>query len=200
MRGLRRLHGKSIVRRRDERASPLLTVKRLELLCCGINLLISHCQEWQMGKGPGLRSCPDHAWFRQNSGQNADRMDATKMSCASGRQTRSMSAASLSKQRPAKEASHPVPERNVATHASEEPRPAQGASPVPLKFVVEEAVKRWFEDTHLEASRGDIKQQALLGQMYAAGYGTKKDKEAAKEWTNKAASKGLRMGGVYCDL
>ena len=91
-------------------------------------------------------------------------------------------------------------DRNVATHAAEESRPAPTVSPVPLKFVVEEAVKRWFEDTQQEASRGDIKQQALLGQMYSAGYGTKKDKDAAKEWTQKAASKGLRMSGVYCDL
>ena len=121
-------------------------------------------------------------------------MDA-KMSCAPGRQTRSMTAAAGVSKRPTKEL---LPERNVVAHVAEEPRPApQTASPVPLKFVVEEAVKRWFEDTHNEARHGDIKQQALLGQMYAVGYGTKKDKEAAKEWTNKAASKGLRMSGVY---
>lgn len=38
--------------------------------------------------------------------------------------------------------------------------------PIPLKYVVQEAVKRWFEDTLLEAQRGDVKQQALLGEMY----------------------------------
>ncbi len=38
--------------------------------------------------------------------------------------------------------------------------------PIPLKYVVQEAVKRWFEDTLQEASRGDVKQQALLGEMY----------------------------------
>jgi hypothetical protein len=40
---------------------------------------------------------------------------------------------------------------------------------VPLKYVVAEAVKRWFEDTLQEAQRGDVKQQALLGEMLKAG-------------------------------
>lgn len=71
---------------------------------------------------------------------------------------------------------------------------------MPLKMVVTEAVKRWFEDTHQEAQRGDVKQQALLGQMYAEGYGCEKDSKAAKEWTDKAATRGYRMQGVYCEL
>ena len=41
--------------------------------------------------------------------------------------------------------------------------------PIPLKYVVQEAVKRWFEDTLLEAQRGDVKQQALLGERYKVG-------------------------------
>ncbi|KAG1655677.1 hypothetical protein FOA52_011805 [Chlamydomonas sp. UWO 241] len=72
--------------------------------------------------------------------------------------------------------------------------------PVPLKYVVQEAVKRWFEDTHAEAARGDVKQQALLGQMYAEGYGCEKDDKAAQEWTDRAAARGYRMKGVYCEL
>lgn len=63
-----------------------------------------------------------------------------------------------------------------------------------------QAVKRWFEDTYQEAMRGDIKQQALLGQMYAEGYGCEKDPKAAKEWTERAAGRGYRMQGVYCEL
>jgi hypothetical protein len=43
------------------------------------------------------------------------------------------------------------------------------SEPIPLKYVVQEAVKRWFEDTLLEAQRGDVKQQALLGEMYKVG-------------------------------
>lgn len=76
----------------------------------------------------------------------------------------------------------------------------QGPTPVALKFVVQQAVKRWFEDTYQEAVRGDVKQQALLGQMYAEGYGCEKDPKAAKEWMDKAGSRGYRMQGVYCEL
>lgn len=36
------------------------------------------------------------------------------------------------------------------------------------------APQRWFEDTLQEAQRGDVKQQALVGQMYAEGYGCTK--------------------------
>lgn len=42
--------------------------------------------------------------------------------------------------------------------------------------------------------------QALLGQMYAEGYGTNKDTKLAKEWGDRAASRGYRMQGVYCEL
>ena len=31
--------------------------------------------------------------------------------------------------------------------------------PVPLKQLIAEAVKRWFEETLVEAQRGDVKQQ-----------------------------------------
>lgn len=45
-----------------------------------------------------------------------------------------------------------------------------------------------------------MKQQALLGQMYAEGYGCEKDLGAAKEWMDRASSRGYRMQGVYCEL
>lgn len=71
---------------------------------------------------------------------------------------------------------------------------------VPLQSLIQEAVKRWFEDTLQEAQRGDVKQQALLGQMYAEGYGCAKNPKAAKEWADKAAARGYKMQGVYCEL
>lgn len=75
---------------------------------------------------------------------------------------------------------------------------------VPIKYAcstfLAQAVKRWFEDTYAEATRGDVKQQALLGQMYAEGYGCEKDQKAAQEWTDRAAARGYRMKGVYCEL
>lgn len=42
---------------------------------------------------------------------------------------------------------------------------------------------------------GDVKQQALVGQMYAEGYGCKQDNKAAKEWTDRAANRGYKMSG-----
>ncbi|KXZ56069.1 hypothetical protein GPECTOR_2g951 [Gonium pectorale] len=90
-------------------------------------------------------------------------------------------------------------ERPGTTQAAAYPPPMQ-PEPVPLKYVVQEAVKRWFEDTLLEAQRGDVKQQALLGEMYKEGYGCQKDVRAAKEWSDKAAARGYKMQGVYCEL
>ncbi len=32
------------------------------------------------------------------------------------------------------------------------------------------------------------------------GYGCQKDPRAAKEWSDKAAARGYKMQGVYCEL
>jgi TPR repeat protein len=68
---------------------------------------------------------------------------------------------------------------------------------VPLKLVVADAVKRWFNETLSEARRGDVKQQALLSQMYAEGYGCKQDMEQSKVWGERARLRGYQMSGVY---
>lgn len=87
---------------------------------------------------------------------------------------------------------------------SEQGRAAKHAeyapAPVALKIVVADAVRRWFDDTLQDARRGDVKQQALVGQMYAEGYGCEQNPKAAKEWTDKAKERGYRMLGVYCEL
>ncbi|BDA41757.1 hypothetical protein COCOBI_02-5500 [Coccomyxa sp. Obi] len=70
----------------------------------------------------------------------------------------------------------------------------------PLTAVVNDAVRRWFQETHKEALRGDVKQQALLGQMLLEGYGCERDSAAGKEWVDKARRRGYRMAGVYCEL
>jgi TPR repeat protein len=75
------------------------------------------------------------------------------------------------------------------------PRPAR-----PTRKRPPPQVRRWFEDTLAEAQRGDVKQQALLAQMYAEGYGTPVDLKAAAEWAERARSRGYRMKGVYCEL
>lgn len=74
------------------------------------------------------------------------------------------------------------------------------ASALPLSMVVSDAVKRWFDDTYRDAHRGDIKQQALLGQMLNEGYGCVKDPIAGAEWTERARRRGYKMDGVYCKL
>ena len=61
-------------------------------------------------------------------------------------------------------------------------------------------VRRWFEDCLAEAQRGDVKQQALVAQMYESGYGCARNPKAAAEWADKARARGYRMKGVYCEL
>ena len=51
-----------------------------------------------------------------------------------------------------------------------------------------------------DAARGDVKQQALLGQMLNEGYGCAKDPAAAAEWIERARRRGYKMDGVYCKL
>lgn len=55
-------------------------------------------------------------------------------------------------------------------------------------------------DTLIEAQRGDVKQQALVAQMYAEGYGCERDLKAAAEWAERARLRGYKMKGVYCEF
>ncbi|GMH45137.1 hypothetical protein BSKO_13094 [Bryopsis sp. KO-2023] len=84
-------------------------------------------------------------------------------------------------------------------HWNEEPCKDEVKS-VQLSYVVQDAVKRWFDDTYRDAQRGDVKQQALLGQMLAEGYGCQRDPKGAEEWMEKARKRGFKMEGVYCQL
>lgn len=77
---------------------------------------------------------------------------------------------------------------------------SSGPVRVPLKLVVADAVKRWFNETLSEAWRGDVKQQALLAQMYAEGYGCTQDLEESRRWQERARQRGYQMSGVYCEL
>jgi len=91
---------------------------------------------------------------------------------------------------------------NVANNfwKPEPPSVLTEATSIPLSYVVSDAVKRWFDDTYREAARGDVKQQALLGQMLNEGYGCVKDPAAASEWIERARRRGYKMDGVYCKL
>eukprot|EP00879_Flechtneria_rotunda_P004967 GHRR01005243.1.p1 GENE.GHRR01005243.1~~GHRR01005243.1.p1 ORF type:complete len:172 (+),score=65.70 GHRR01005243.1:228-743(+) len=77
---------------------------------------------------------------------------------------------------------------------------SSGPLRVPLKLVVQDAVKRWFTEALAEARRGDIKQQALVAQMYAEGYGCQRDLQQSRLWAERARSRGYQMAGVYCEL
>lgn len=72
--------------------------------------------------------------------------------------------------------------------------------PAPLGAVVTDALRRWYLETEKEALRGDVKAQALLGQMLIEGYGCEADPVKGREWAEKARRRGYRMDGVYCKI
>lgn len=66
----------------------------------------------------------------------------------------------------------------AGSHSGSNPAPASGSDPttrIPLAQVVEDCVRRWFQDTLKEAKSGDVGMQVLVGQMYCSGYGIPKD-------------------------
>jgi TPR repeat protein len=69
-----------------------------------------------------------------------------------------------------------------------------------LSCVVSDAVKRWYNEAEREASRGDVKAMALLGQMLMEGYGCDVDMERGKQLAEKARRRGYRMHRVYCEI
>jgi len=93
---------------------------------------------------------------------------------------------------------HNTVERDTATEGARgPPRAPQSA---PLSLVVSDAVRRWYADAHRDALKGDVKQQALLGEMMREGYGCERDPVGGQEWAAKARRRGYSMSGVYCEL
>ncbi|KAK9810453.1 hypothetical protein WJX72_010920 [[Myrmecia] bisecta] len=92
--------------------------------------------------------------------------------------------------------------KNANMSSAVRPGPSSAKAPpsVPLAAVVTEAVRRWYLETHKEAVKGDVKMQALLGQMLIDGYGCEADPVAGKEWVDKARRRGYRMSGTYDEL
>ncbi|KAL4532630.1 hypothetical protein Ndes2526B_g08217 [Nannochloris sp. 'desiccata'] len=72
--------------------------------------------------------------------------------------------------------------------------------PTKLSLVVKDAVRRWYLEAEREADRGDVKAQALLGQMLTEGYGCEADPVRGRELSEKARRRGYRMQGVYCEI
>ncbi|KAJ8503832.1 hypothetical protein OPV22_004718 [Ensete ventricosum] len=58
---------------------------------------------------------------------------------------------------------------------------------VPLKDVVADCTRRWFQDALKEARAGDAAMQVLVGQMYHNGYGVPKNDQKANAWITKAS-------------
>ncbi|CAL9046233.1 uncharacterized protein LOC135674784 [Musa acuminata AAA Group] len=58
---------------------------------------------------------------------------------------------------------------------------------VPLKEVVADCTRRWFQDALKEARAGDAGMQVLVGQMYHSGYGVLKNDQKADAWIAKAS-------------
>ncbi|RWW74387.1 hypothetical protein BHE74_00017705 [Ensete ventricosum] len=48
---------------------------------------------------------------------------------------------------------------------------------VPLKEVVADCARRWFQDALKEARAGDVSMQVLVAQMYHSGYGVTKNEQ-----------------------
>ncbi|KAL9236178.1 hypothetical protein vseg_010879 [Gypsophila vaccaria] len=62
-----------------------------------------------------------------------------------------------------------------------------GRERVRLSEVVEDCVRRWFQDTLKEAKAGDINMQVLVSQMYSSGYGVPQDDHKGKLWMTRAS-------------
>ncbi|KAL1539495.1 hypothetical protein AAHA92_23972 [Salvia divinorum] len=58
---------------------------------------------------------------------------------------------------------------------------------LPLSEVVDDCIRRWFQDTLKEAKTGDINMQVLVGQMYSCGYGIAKDANKGRIWISRAS-------------
>jgi hypothetical protein len=58
---------------------------------------------------------------------------------------------------------------------------------VPLKDVVADCERRWFEDALKAAKSGEVDMQSLVGQMFCSGYGVAVDVNQGKFWLQKSA-------------
>ncbi|RRT79793.1 hypothetical protein B296_00018929 [Ensete ventricosum] len=59
---------------------------------------------------------------------------------------------------------------------------------VPLKDVVADCTRRWFQDALKEARAGDAAMQVLVGQMYHSGYGVPRNEQKVRFCYNASDS------------
>ncbi|KAF8071369.1 hypothetical protein HT031_001453 [Scenedesmus sp. PABB004] len=145
-------------------------------------------------------ACPSSSpgWqLRGASPQAAEQQQQFASSAAYARQQAAAAAAAAAGFHAAKAAHAAAAAAPGEASPSDSDTDSAGPVRVPLKLVVADAVQRWFNECLSEARRGDVKQQALLSQMYAEGYGCKADAEQAKAWADRARLRGYTMSGVY---
>lgn len=75
-----------------------------------------------------------------------------------------------------------MPDRKPAkVKAIETTQEPQFAKAMPLREVVAECERRWFEQTLKAAKSGDTSSQCLVGQMFCSGYGVPLNMKKVKD-------------------
>lgn len=85
----------------------------------------------------------------------------------------------------------------AGSHSGSNPAlPGSDPNRVPLAQVVEDCVRRWFQDTLKEAKSGDVGMQVLVGQMYCSGYGIPKDEHKVRFFSSFR----INLGSIFVGL
>lgn len=87
--------------------------------------------------------------------------------------------------------------RSDRTESAVEP---QFVKAMPLREVVADCEKRWFEQTLKAAKNGDVAMQSLVGQMFCSGYGVTANLKKGKLWLQKAAESDMEARSLLASL
>jgi len=94
-----------------------------------------------------------------------------------------------------------MPDRKPAkVKAIETTQEPQFAKAMPLREVVAECERRWFEQTLKAAKSGDTSSQCLVGQMFCSGYGVPLNVKKGKCWLQKAAETDMEARSMLASL
>jgi hypothetical protein len=96
-----------------------------------------------------------------------------------------------------------MPERTPPRIRSEQSESAvepQFVKAMPLREVVADCEKRWFEQTLKAAKNGDVAMQSLVGQMFCSGYGVTANLKKGKLWLQKAAESDMEARSLLASL
>ncbi|CAM6034787.1 unnamed protein product [Sphagnum compactum] len=96
-----------------------------------------------------------------------------------------------------------MPERTpprIRSDRSEGAVEPQFVKAMPLREVVADCEKRWFEQTLKAAKNGDVAMQSLVGQMFCSGYGVTANLKKGKLWLQKAAESDMEARSLLASL